>query len=278
MAGALPDGEEEKWRVFHDLMQTVGSVLVAVSVGGGLVRRLQEREWRALTIEQAYDLLKQAMFQAALLAERLLHVLGSPDLISELDRLYRLPYEEAQRLSAEDMKDALRPQLVAILNERDEGASTRGRDAAAELELRADKLRELGLELGPYLADDPIGLANRTVRLHRRVRDLLLAQALSPKPDAMIVALAAWQSLSTSIEVAAMVGAEYTKLRQQPIRDEDLRKEIEDDEALSRRLNRTQLRTRNVLEEADRRIEEMEQTVRKAQETEATLRDKAVSS
>lgn len=269
---AVPDPDPVGWRILHDFFQTAGALLIALAVGGGLIRWLQEREWRQRTYEQAYDLLSQAMLQTALVADQALTVLDADDLRDDLDILYRLPYGEVQRLHADDGKTDAMGKLVRVL-EKDAGVADRARQAAPDLELRADKVRELALELGPYLQVDPIALSNKAARLHRRVRSLLVLSLLSERPDRHLAGLTAYQVLTTSNELAANIGVEYAKLRERPAPDAELEDEIRAEEQRNAEDDEWQLEHHNLMAEFERSGREMDAALREASELMKSLQE-----
>ena len=208
-------------RLAHDGLQTVGGVSAALLVGGGIIRWWQQREWKRRTRTIALDLIDQAMRQTAVLASQALYVLGERESIRVIDDLFKLPWTARRDVMSKRLDVVLVPKVLALM--KDDGSAV-GNDiferaiaAAVEMERRTDELRELVLELGPYVPGDPISLVDHAVLLRRRAREVT-----GPLPGyrgvprhlgAPAAGLATSAMLQESIEFARRLGEEDRLLR-----------------------------------------------------------------
>ena len=219
--GARIEATDWDSRIAHDGLQTVAGVSAALLVGGGIIRWWQEREWKRRTRAIALDLIDQAMRQTAVLASHALYVLGAPESIRVIDDLFKLPWTPRRDVMSKRMDVVLVPKVLALVKA---DGSAHGNDiveraiaAAVEMERRADRLRELVLELGPYVPGDPISLVDHAVLLRRSAREVTGPlpgyRGVPGQLSASAAGVATSTMLTESIEFARRLGEEDRLLR-----------------------------------------------------------------
>jgi hypothetical protein len=235
VAAAALEGAEHpalEVRTLHGLVQVMAGVAFALGGLNEILHGWRRRRWRELTQWIAYDLLNQAMGEARIIAvtvSSLLHQVAAKRIpVAEVDQLFVFPWSPTRALVLRELVDALQVGVQGLFAGARPGSAPdpaggelraavvdRVVAAGPELERRADKLRGLTQELGPYLDErEAIALVTAVAQLHEPVRGLIRLPLRAGKDlPALLAGLLVVEVLAASGTVAGGLGEAYGALR-----------------------------------------------------------------